>query len=451
MNFQWLYEMYPLYRAEDTAQVCYILFTVIFFVYYFIRYKKDGILSLDTYLVARFLYVPLVVMFPLALSPLNVYATADLQYMTRIYPAFYISLLGIVCVGVGALYAKRMPIKLPGMGLVTSSLHKFWLTRSGAKFACAIGFLLVISSLLMGFRFGHGREMAMADIENRPLMNLVQTLLPFLSTLVLTFAYIKRSKLYYVLGGSLIICGLLTGTRHAAMEGFITFMAACLIVSRARGWRSILAVASSLTFMILVAELIGFMRMGFNNLTMLILPVDFFYGNNLSDLRDFAWVFSGWNGHLLAGKTMLAGYLSFIPSSMMAFRREAGWGRFSTVSAGLNPETHPGLRPGIFGEAYFNFGILGVVIAGVCYGYVVYRLYSLASEAIRSGDRGKAMVLTVAGLTYIDLFTNIIHTPGFFANYVIGALLIFGLIAYEDIQRRSHAVKEKSAISEPTP
>ena len=38
------------------------------------------------------------------------------------------------------------------------------------------------------------------------------------------------------------------------------------------------------------------------------------------------------------------------------------------LTAGIDPTNHPGLRPGYFGEAYFNFGLLGVLAVGLILG-----------------------------------------------------------------------------------
>ena len=43
-------------------------------------------------------------------------------------------------------------------------------------------------------------------------------------------------------------------------------------------------------------------------------------------------------------------------------RRDGVSGARSVAFADLDPETHFGLRPGLFGEWYFNFGWIGVVI-----------------------------------------------------------------------------------------
>jgi len=99
-----------------------------------------------------------------------------------------------------------------------------------------------------------------------------------------------------------------------------------------------------------------------------------FYGNELSDLRDFAWVLSGIGDDLLYGKTYLVGILSFIPSSILEYRNTWGYGAVTAAAGNLDHTTHPGLRMTIFGEAYINFGIFGVVLLGLFSGYVLRKV-----------------------------------------------------------------------------
>ncbi len=93
-----------------------------------------------------------------------------------------------------------------------------------------------------------------------------------------------------------------------------------------------------------------------------------FYGNSFSDTRDFALVLSFWDGQHFYGLTYLAGLLAFIPRALSPFRDHWAIGVVTATMAGFSPTEHPGLRPGVFGEAYLNFGLVGVVLAGVLMG-----------------------------------------------------------------------------------
>ena len=98
------------------------------------------------------------------------------------------------------------------------------------------------------------------------------------------------------------------------------------------------------------------------------------YGDNFSDLRDFAWVYSAWNHSFWFGRTYLAALIAFVPRVASSFRDIWGIGAATAATVGFDPQVHPGLRPGSFGEGYFNFGMVGVVAVGMMMGLIFRRV-----------------------------------------------------------------------------
>jgi oligosaccharide repeat unit polymerase len=96
--------------------------------------------------------------------------------------------------------------------------------------------------------------------------------------------------------------------------------------------------------------------------------VSIFYGNSFSDTRDFALVLSFWNGHHFWGMTYLAGIIAFVPRFLSPFRDTWALGVVTATMAGFSPLEHPGLRVGIFGEAFLNFGLMGVFVLSLTIG-----------------------------------------------------------------------------------
>jgi len=92
------------------------------------------------------------------------------------------------------------------------------------------------------------------------------------------------------------------------------------------------------------------------------------YGNHLSDTRDFAWVLSCWDQEYLYGLGYLANLLSFIPSSLLEFRQIYSLSPYTSNLIGLDTSIHSGVRPGYFGQLFFNFGPIGVFLGGLCMG-----------------------------------------------------------------------------------
>lgn len=108
-----------------------------------------------------------------------------------------------------------------------------------------------------------------------------------------------------------------------------------------------------------------------------------FFGNSFSDTRDFALVLSYWPGHFYYGLTYLAGVISFVPRFLSSFRDTWALGVVTATMAGLSPKEHPGLRVGLFGESYLNFGLLGVVVLGLLTGAVTRLIDSRMKQAAR--------------------------------------------------------------------
>jgi hypothetical protein len=110
------------------------------------------------------------------------------------------------------------------------------------------------------------------------------------------------------------------------------------------------------------------------------------YGNDFSDVRDFAHILSKWNRQELYGKTYAAGFLGFVPRTLVPFRQEYSFATYANEIVGFKKDSHGGLRPGPFGEAYLNFGIPGVIVMGILqgliFGFVRSRLDRLRAAGV---------------------------------------------------------------------
>lgn len=139
------------------------------------------------------------------------------------------------------------------------------------------------------------------------------------------------------------------------------------------------------------------------------------YGNNFSDLRDFAWFLSEWNGTLLWGKTYISGLFSFIPSGLWEFRAIWGIGKVTTTVTGLNGEFHGGLRITMFGESYINFGYIGLVIFSTTFGYLLQAVNAKVMKYIKMGLNIEAYSMTLMA----TILTALMITAGFFMFYIV--------------------------------
>lgn len=151
--------------------------------------------------------------------------------------------------------------------------------------------------------------------------------------------------------------------------------------------------------------------------------INMFYGNSFSDTRDFALVLSNWDGHHFWGKTYLAGLFAFIPRALSSFRDTWAIGVVTATMAGFKPTEHPGLRVGIFGEAYFNFGLVAVFLLGLLIGatlrLVDMRMKQSAADSSRSQMRLYSYAVAMA---IVSGFENSSSASSIYTVYLIFAL-----------------------------
>jgi oligosaccharide repeat unit polymerase len=149
------------------------------------------------------------------------------------------------------------------------------------------------------------------------------------------------------------------------------------------------------------------------------------FGNQFSDLRDFAWILSRFNGEWLMGKTYVAGYTPFLPSVLSPFRTEFGWGRWSSAIAGLDPTHHGGLRAGIFGEIYFNFGLVGFLVICPIVGWITGSIFANGTAFMRNKPKQSICASAVIVYTLAQLVLDVIFTTSFYQALVILIVVIF--------------------------
>jgi oligosaccharide repeat unit polymerase len=148
-----------------------------------------------------------------------------------------------------------------------------------------------------------------------------------------------------------------------------------------------------------------------------------FYGNNFSDLRDFAWVYSSWNHIFWGGKTYLAALLAFIPRFASEFRDTWGLGVATASTVGFDPQIHPGLRPGAFGEGFFNFGLPGVVAVGLLLGIVLRYVDTEVKRSLVSSD--PCMSQAFAATMLLGVSGAFAVSAGFSGVYVLAGVYLF--------------------------
>jgi hypothetical protein len=376
-------------------------------------------------------FIPIILQYPFTFSPINgltIGADNYLKYQSEVDSAFLITTAGWLALLAGYFVRGRRVSHFLPMTLVWSGL-RVWSQSVFLQLSSV--FMLVLFGLLfsLGLLGAAGaRNIAQTIPALRPIYNIAHVLLPLTIAMGL-FVGTQRHRRFNlalaVLNSSLAI---LTGARAVAFGGLLLVAIVFLIHSSllqrltiARGLMLIPMALGLLVFAVYLADV----REGQYNLlrTVATLGVKLFYGNNFSDLRDFAWVKSSWNGEYFLGRTQLAGLLAFVPSALSPFRAEWNWGVVTTTLVGLNPLVTPGLRAGIFGEMYFNFGIPGVLLAGFLNGYLLRLVHNTCLMAARNLPAYDARMWVFAGLVTLNLIGALLNTAGFFSVYVTISVL----------------------------
>jgi hypothetical protein len=383
--------------------------------------------------------LPIVIQYPFTFSPLNgltIGAANYANYLPHVDPAFLITMAGLGMLLAGYAATGRWGTEFRPMSVVESGI-RVW-TQSVFLQLSSI-FILVLFGLLfaLGLIGAEGaRNTAQSLPALRPLYNIAHILLPLTIALDLYVGIQGRRRGMLVL--ALVNVGLatLTGARTVAIGGLLLYAMAALVhaslLRRLRFW-TVLKIIPVAVVLLILAVYLGDVREGqFNILrTIATLGIKLFYGNNFSDLRDFAWVRSYWDGNYYLGKTQLAGLLGFIPSFIFPFRAEWNWGVVTTTITGLDPVVNPGLRAGMFGEMYFNFGLPGVVIAGLLYGYAIRRIQNASLAAALTLTTAEARLKIFAAMITLSLMGSLLNTAGFFGFYItLAVLLLLPLIDF---------------------
>ena len=197
-----------------------------------------------------------------------------------------------------------------------------------------------------------------------------------------------------ILGG-LLLLQIATSERSSFL---FAIMATAALLSMERKWPRWLLAVFFIGYLGCFTVLAGFSALLRDNVTRLQTGVtlessieETFYGDNLIDLHDGAWVFSHWDFQPLMGKTYLGGMVSMIPSALFPEKKEWHLGLTALRMVGLETDNHFGLRISFFGESFLNFGMAGVVILATVLGMffgVVLRLTHLAGAGMGPSGTG---------------------------------------------------------------
>jgi hypothetical protein len=380
---------------DNLANAIAVLFLLHFcWSYYWNCYRKGYTIDLWHYSLLNTLFI-IHVMLPFARSNLNIFALGWLLQRTQghVNEAYFISAFGYFFILVGG---ELWRVNL-GTGLRSSAAHvlelparaTLLLTNSRSLLLVHTAVILTLSTAILGYYW----SMAGFGFNLRGLLLVVTWLRPiaqFTAFYAITVGgytlgrfYIYRERSMLVASLLLIVSQVFWGERSnsVAMIMLSVMVAFIRLGRRIRLWWLIGGVSALLSISVLLDGL----REPVFSLSQTIgtFGLKTLYGNSFSDIRDFALILSFWNGEHFLGLTYLAGIFAFIPRFLSPFRDTWALGVVTARMAGFLPTEHPGLRVGMFGEAYLNFGLPGAMLLGLLSGAVLRLMDSRMKQAVK--------------------------------------------------------------------
>lgn len=419
----------------DTSLLIIDIFLLVFFlVDWYSHYRRTGA-YIDYWYYNTFLsfFVPVLIMYPFTSSPLNVFTVLgynNLYVIERFTSeAYIVTVVGFASAYLGRyLFDNFKPIAAIEniIALFSNTLGKAYIavtnnTKVARTFALGYITTLLCFIFLMALtgQLRNPREFFMLNRQYGPIYTLILSTFDITFIIVSTRALQLKKKYDKLLLAGLTILGFFLGVRAPIILGGLSF-GVLYVITYKKGYIPLTKIAFFIVVILILVMALAFFRNSGKmdefdlNIAMLSFLPEIFYGNTFSDLRDFSWVIGYWDREYYWGLSYLAAFLSFIPSWILPIRDIYGIGKITVRAAGLDTTTHPGLRMGMFGEMYINFGIVGVIIFGFFWGYVFRRLDKLTKKYASSGNVFKATSV----LVYSSFISYLPVTAGFWGFYI---------------------------------
>ena len=421
-----MYEQVELcFRAMRFTPILGVLDLLLIFhfcVSWFLSVKKTG-WKIDFWYITLFFstFQSVLVLYPFNASIYNIKTT--IGQIEKIAPfvdtAFLISVLGYFFVWMGRFTYDHARNKVPMVAILQLARPLSRLIESNIKNKKSVLFLTLGTILFGVVIFGiqlangevfNGRRFFLRTPEVRPFFNIAISLF----SIAFTFAVLRfvqyREKFSMLVIVALSFLSLFSGVRSLFIGGIIWIFLFQAFLKKGR--ISFKKMGFLFLSLFLTAVLLTNVRDGNYSITHALISCfsSFFYGNNFSDTRDFAWILSCWDNEYLYGKSYIAALISFIPRSFSSFRETWGISMYTNDLVNFSSDDMPGLRPGLFGEAYFNFGLLGVILFGWTFGFCLrYADVKIKEYVSNSKDliKGYSHVIVFSLVSYLAVTAGI--------------------------------------------
>lgn len=101
---------------------------------------------------------------------------------------------------------------------------------------------------------------------------------------------------------------------------------------------------------------------------------------SVRELTRVLYFFEKGDYSLLYGKTYIAGLFSFIPTSLNSLKADYSYMRYTSIISNQNPDDFGGMRSTYLGEAYINFGLIGIIICPIIFALIIYLFHIIIKK-----------------------------------------------------------------------
>lgn len=413
----------------------------------FVRY---GYKSIMVHLLVSF--IAPAIFYPFAYSRKNIDAIGGAYgYVVMELPGAWLIYGSLCLITFLALYwtVRRAQVKPTDYPLFSQTIRSVIASKPLFTTVFAIHFLLTAVLVLNGMQYGAGLSMGIANPQIRPILNIWQVWTTFCLLMLIGGAYVHQTAYTITLAVLAVVMAGLTGQRSVIFFPLIVIM--CLALSHKNiriSLKPILFLALAIPIAVQMQNYRYYVGLGEKDRgseSNVLESVA--YGNQFSEVRDFAWIIASYNGPPLMGKTFLSGYTSFIPSSLMPSRQKWAFGRWTATQADLDTRYHPGLRGGPYSEIYFNFGYVISVVFAALTGFILGKLLLWESANARSGNRLRSISTGIASYLMAMFWLDVIFSVNFFYVFVISAFLV--VVHFLPKRRRLEAAPRRTNFRHP--
>jgi oligosaccharide repeat unit polymerase len=138
--------------------------------------------------------------------------------------------------------------------------------------------------------------------------------------------------------------------------------------------------------------------------TLMTLSTSFFV--SVRELTRVLFFFNEGNNSFLFGKTYIAGFFSFIPTKINALKANYNYMRYTSIISNQNPDDFGGMRSTYLGEAFVNFGDVGIIVLPIFFALFVYIIHILIKKYAVNNFIYYIMVFWVFKILVMPFYEN---------------------------------------------